>query len=253
MGVDVNSYLDQMRGITLEEIFGGSKVSLGNLQGTALIVAIVLAMLGVLWCFFGLKMIRVWSAILGFLIGWGISTWIVSTKFDLPPMAEMSIPIVAGIVVACLGAVLYRVGVFLVAWVSAAALAYTIIKPENATIALVCMGIGLAAALAAVVFAEPVMMVLTGLYGAVWLGTIVSLFIPIDADWVQIASIGVFAVLGIWVQFVMESGKRKKHSLKKAAEIREQNSTENEVKKARAVVDSLDNITDDDDDITYIK
>ncbi len=37
--------------------------------------------------------------------------------------------------------------------------------------------------------------------------------------------------------FLMQSGKRQKLHLEKAAEIREQNSTENEVDKARALLD----------------
>lgn len=280
MTLSVDSYLEQMRSITLEQIFGGTEVSLANLQGTALISLIVLTVLGVLWCFFGLKMIRVWSAILGLVIGFGIGLWVTMTQFDLGETAAMIISIAAGIIVACLGAFLYRVGVFLVAWIAAASLVYTVVDPTNMTMALIGLGIGVAAAMLTVAAAEPVIMVLTGLYGAVGLGSMVSLFIPIDAEWVQIAAIAVFAVLGIWLQFVMESGKRKKHNLKKAAEIREQHSTENEVEKARALMENLDSIPEDeegrrishayeeyeddsqfddeydiedDDDITYIK
>lgn len=247
MTLDVNSYLNQMRSMTLEQIFGGSKVSLDNLRGTVLISLIVLAVLGVLWCFFGLKMVRVWAAILCFAIGCGIGGWITATQFELEATATMIISIAAGIVMACLGAILYRVGVFLVAWIAAASLAYTFLNPTDMTMVYVSLGIGLAAALLTVAFAEPVIMILTGLYGAAGLGAMVSLFIPIDAEWVQIAAIAVFAVLGIWAQFVMESGKRKKHNLKKAAEIREQHSTENEVEKARAMMENLDSIPEDEE------
>ena len=45
---------------------------------------------------------------------------------------------------------------------------------------------------------------------------------------------------GIAVQLLMESGKRKKRTLENAKKIREQNSTANEVAKARAMIDELD-------------
>lgn len=258
MTLDVNSYLNQMRNMTPEQIFGSSEVSLDNLQGTALISLIVLAVLGILWCFFGLKMVRVWAAIFGFVIGCGIGGWITATQFELEAAAAMIISIAAGIIMACLGAILYRAGIFFVAWITAASLAYTVLNPADMTMVFVGLGIGLAAALLTVIFAEPVIMVLTGLYGAAGLGSMVSLFIPIDAEWVQIAAIAVFAVIGIWAQFVMESGKRKKHNLKKAAEIRKKHSTENEVEKARAMMENLDSIPEDEedideDDITYIE
>lgn len=247
MILDVNTYLNQMRGMTLEQIFGGSEISIDNLQGTALVSLIVLAVFGVLWCFFGLKMVRVWAAIFGFVIGFGIGGWITTTQFELETAAVMIISVVAGIIMACLGAILYRVGMFLVALIAAASLAYTVLSPTDMTMVVVCLGIGLVAAMLTVAFAEPIIMVLTGLNGAAGLGSIVSLFIPIDAEWVQIAAIAVFAVLGIWTQFVMESGKRKKHNLKKAAEIRKQHSTENEVEKARAMMENLDSIPEDED------
>ena len=56
----------------------------------------------------------------------------------------------------------------------------------------------------------------------------------------------VFCVLGIIVQILLESGKRKRKNLKKAAEIRSERSTANEVEKARAMMDDLDEMPEDD-------
>ena len=50
----------------------------------------------------------------------------------------------------------------------------------------------------------------------------------------------VLGIFGFFVQLMLESRKRKKQNLKKAAEIRDNQSTENEVEKARALVDELD-------------
>ena len=54
----------------------------------------------------------------------------------------------------------------------------------------------------------------------------------------------VLGAAGVLVQLLLESKKRKKLSLKKAAEIRDTQSTENEVEKARAMMENLDSITE---------
>lgn len=263
MIMNVNYYLTQMQNLTLEQILGSSDISLGSLNSSAWIALVILVLGGILWCFFGLKLVRVWSAILGFVLGFGIGAGAAAVFFDLEPMVILIIGAVLGVVLACLGAILYRVGIFLVAWVAGTSVAYTILIPADMTMVLVCLAIGLVVALLTLAIAEPVAMVVTGVHGAMILGDVASLFIPIEGKWVQIAAVVVFALLGIWLQFVMESGKRKKRNLKKAQEIREQQSTENEVEKARAVIDDLDSVpeededsaedeTDDDDDITYV-
>lgn len=84
-------------------------------------------------------------------------------------------------------------------------------------------------------------MLLTGVTGAVCIsqaGTVLLGHAGVELErWMVTLAFAVLAVLGILVQFLMESGKRQKLHLKKAAEIREQNSTENEVDKARALLD----------------
>ena len=55
----------------------------------------------------------------------------------------------------------------------------------------------------------------------------------------------IFAVLGILVQLLLESRKRKRRNLEKAAEIRETHSTENEIEKARSLIDDLDTMPEE--------
>ena len=53
-------------------------------------------------------------------------------------------------------------------------------------------------------------------------------------------------MVGILVQLLLESRKRKRRNLEKAAEIRETHSTENEVEKARSLIADLDTVPGDD-------
>ena len=46
--------------------------------------------------------------------------------------------------------------------------------------------------------------------------------------------------IGVWIQMLMESGKQKKSNLKTAEKIRENNSTENDVERARNWIDEVE-------------
>ena len=122
-----------------------------------------------------------------------------------------------------------------------AALSIYWLRPANLIWLLVCVGIGLVFALLTIKLFVPVLMLLTGVTGAVCIsqaGTVLLGHAGVELErWMVTLAFAVLAVLGILVQFLMESGKRQKLHLKKAAEIREQNSTENEVDKARALLD----------------
>lgn len=249
MAVNLNGYLGWIASI--EQMFDGANLSLSTLSGTTLAVVVILAVVSILWCFFGLKMVRIWSAILGFALG-GFIGLKIAAQFQLDTRVILIIGIAAGIVLACLGAILYRVGIFLVVGLAAESLAFSLIQPANTLMTLVCFGIGLVVALLTVVYAEPVTMVVTALYGAIGLGRIVALILPIDTGkggWISYLLIFVFLMLGAWVQFLLESGKRKKQSIRKAKEIREQNSAEKEVEKARALMENLDNLPEEEEKV----
>lgn len=233
-----------------------------NTDSVAVLAVLILA--GVLWCFFGLKMVRVWAAVLGLLTGFGVGAW-VGTQFVSTQMAVLIIGAVVGIVFACVGAVFYRVGIFMVVCITGIFLAGLILSPSGMTMYLVCLGTGLAVALLTIAYAEPVTMVVTAWFGAVILGKAAGGFLPeawYAKELVQYFIIFLIFVLGVWIQFLLESGKRKKLNLKKAKEIRKQHSAENEVEKARALMENLDDLPEekqeeesdeeDDDDITYI-
>lgn len=151
------------------------------------------------------------------------------------------IGLAAGIILAIVFAILKRAGMFVTAFVLGAALSIYWLRPANLIWLLVCVGIGLVFALLTIKLFVPVLMLLTGVTGAVCIsqaGTVLLGHAGVELErWMVTLAFAVLAVLGILAQFLMESGKRQKMHLKKAAEIREQNSTENEVDKARALLD----------------
>ena len=215
-----------------KEVLPTALERLGMADKLAEIVLISLGitvLLGILSCFFGLKLARFWSFLTVFVIGTGAAA-AVAMQITSDETLSGIIGLAAGIILAIVFAILKRAGMFVTAFVLGAALSIYWLRPANLIWLLVCVGIGLVFALLTIKLFVPVLMLLTGVTGAVCIsqaGTV----------WMVTLAFAVLAVLGILVQFLMESGKRQKLHLKKAAEIREQNSTENEVDKARALLD----------------
>lgn len=225
------------------EILPAAMERLGIADKLAEVIGIsfgIVVLLGILGCFFGLKLTRFWAFLSAFAVGAG-AAFMVSMQITADIRLSGMIGLGAGIVLAILFAVLKRAGMFLTAWVMGSFLSIYWIQPKELMWLLVCAGIGLVFALFTIKWYLPVLILLTSVFGAVCIsrgGAVLLGNAGVELEnWMLMLAIVVLAVLGILVQFLMESGKRKKLHLKKAAEIREQNSTENEVDKARALLE----------------
>lgn len=211
----------------------------GRMKTIVLAVLAAAVLAGLLWCFLGLKLIRLWSAILGLAAGFG-GGFAAASAFGLDSKIALIVGAVLGLLLAILGAVLYHAGVFLVAWITGSTLGVYILQPQDWKILLACAGAGLVIALFTLRFAELVIIILTGVFGAAGAGTATAMLLPLKGKMIRLAICGVLAVLGIAVQLLMESGRQKKRNLEKARKIREQNSVVNDVERARAMIDELD-------------
>ena len=226
-----------------KEVLPTALERLGMADKLAEIVLISLGitvLLGILSCFFGLKLARFWSFLTVFVIE-TVAAAAVAMQITSDETLSGIIGLAAGIILAIVFAILKRAGMFVTAFVLGSALSIYWLRPANLIWLLVCVGIGLVFALLTIKLFVPVLMLLTGVTGAVCIsqaGTVLLGHAGVELErWMVTLAFAVLAVLGILVQFLMESGKRQKLHLKKAAEIREQNSTENEVDKARALLD----------------
>ena len=151
---------------------------------------------------------------------------------------------VLGLILAVLGAALYRVGVFLTVFVLAGSISTYLIVPQDWIGAAVCLAIGLVAAILAVRFVVALTIIVTSVYGAAIAGTAIYHLLPVTGDVILIVLCVVICIIGILVQLLLESRKQKKKSLQKAAEIREEKSTANEVERARAMMADLGEMQD---------
>ena len=190
---------------------------------------------------------RVWAALTGLILGFAGGL----TAGGMLGLNETGMLIaggVLGIILAVLGAVLYRVGVFLTVFASAAGVSVYLIAPQDWIWSLVCVAIALAAAILAIRFVAVLTIIVTSVGGAAAAGTAIYYLLPVTGSLIHIALCVVICVIGILVQLLLESKKQKKRSLKKAAQIREEKSTANEVEKARAMMENLDKMSEDNDE-----
>lgn len=212
-----------------------------------MIALIVTTVIGIFLSMFGLKLIRLWSALLGLVAGAGIG-FAVTELAGLEPMIVVGATIGGGIVLAFLAGFFYRFGIFLLALLTGTYIAILFVNPQDWIFLGVCLAIGLVIALLALKFVEPIMIVVTSILGGVLAGDAIATLAEFDNPIFRYGIMLLVAIVGGIIQFTLESGKRKKKNLKKAAEIREQNSTENEVEKARAMFDDAILLDDEPDD-----
>lgn len=202
---------------------------------------IVTAVIGVLLCLFGLKIVRLWAALLGLAAGFAAG-FAAGTAAGLDGTVVLIIGAAAGLILAVLGAVLYRVGVFVTVFLAVSIFGMHMVDPEEWILDIICLVIGLVAAILSVKFLEIITIFATTLLGAVTAGPSIYMLLPETGlgELLSIILCTALGFIGILVQLLFESRKRKRRNLKKAAQIREENSTANEVERARAVMDELD-------------
>lgn len=241
--------MEQMTNIQdqLNQILNGQPGELLSAAGTqaaygALAAAVVV---GLLVCFFGLKLVRILGTLMGFFAGAAIGA-AAGLIIGLEGMAFAGIVLGAGIVFGLLSWFLYRVGVFLLVLAQVSGLVLTLL-PGSWISAVVALAAGIIVAILSVIYVEPFVIIVTGIYGGLTAGTNIAALAGLDAlTWSGIGIVigAVIAVIGIIVQFMMHSRKVGKKERNYSKKVKEQDSMESEVEKARHLLDD-----DDDDDL----
>ena len=249
---NMNGILEQIETFNINDAMSVLEEAGHTLTQAETIVLAVLCAAGVLFALFGLKIVRFWAGLLGLLLG--LYGGIMAACYLGIEETYAWIPgAVLGIALAVLGAWKRRFGVFLTVWISVSSVCMYIIRPEDLARGIICLAAGLVLALLAVRFVEFLTMLATAVCGAALGGTAACYLIPSAGQILHIINCVVLGIIGFLVQFMLESQKRRKQNLKKAAEIRENQSTENEVEKARAFVDELDSETEEEEiEIDYM-
>ena len=221
---------------------------LSFLQSTVILAVTIC--IGLIIGLFGLKLARVWAALVGLVLGVAAGG-IVSVVAGLNGMASVGAMAGGAVILAILVCVFYRVGIFFFVWLAIFSMGVSAINQQVIPVIAVCGVLGLILAIVTMKMFDPLVIIITSIYGGYMAGNAaVSMF---GLGNYLAAVIGVPVVLiaiCVAVQFIMRSRQVGRKQVKKAGEHREKESREAEVEQARMLLDDAE-VTDleDDDDL----
>ena len=203
----------------------------------ALIVTIVV---GLLICLFGLKLMRLLAAVVGFVLGAAagvaaaVAMGLTGTTFLIAVLA-------GAVIIGLLSIFLRRIGIFLLVLCYGFGVCAAVIHPSSMIMYIICLGIAVVLAVLSVLYIEPIVVV--GMEKNILVGYGISI---------------VLAIAGIIVQFMMHSRKIGKKEEVYSKKVKEEVSRESEVEKARMILeeDEEDEVSaqeESDDDIEIIE
>ena len=207
---------------------------------------IVVGIVGLLICFFGLKLIRLQAALVGFLMGALIGIGVAWTA-EISGLTFAIVVFACGAVLAALSFFLYKFGVFCVVFCVCLGIGVQIADPQSELPLVIVLVIALILAIVAVIFVEPAIIICTSISGGVTAGISAAAAIGLEGIWPGYAIGAVAAILGMVVQFMMHSRKVGKKEKVYSEQVKEADSVESEVEKARMVLDDPEEPEDEDE------
>lgn len=214
---------------------GNASMLMNGKMMTEMLIAMIVV--GLLLCLFGLKLVRVMTTLTGFVIGAVIGLAVVAAA-NLTGTAALAVVAAAAIILAVLACLLYRVGVFF--WILSLSIgtAVALINVQNMIQVLIAFVVSIILAVLAVRYIEPIVIIATSLAGGVEAGIAAAEFAGLTATpWIGYGIGIALAVVGMIVQFMMQSRKVGKKEKIYSKKVKEDVSVESEVEKARMILD----------------
>lgn len=208
--------------------------------GQTMEVLIATIVVGVLLSLFGLKLVRVLTTIVGLVLGAGVGL-VISHSLGWSGLTVAIVTLGCAVVLAALSFFLYRMGVFFTVFVSVLGICISVMYPGTNLMLVIYLAAALVFAILSAIFVEPLVIVVTAVSGGVNAAlAIVSLAGLSGNLLITVGIAAVIIIVGMIVQFMMHSRKIGKKEKKQAEIIKEKDSVESEVEKARLILDDFD-------------
>lgn len=208
--------------------------------GQTMEMLIATIVVGVLLSLFGLKLVRVLTTIVGLVLGAGVGL-VISHLLGWSGLTVAIVTLGCAVVLAALSFFLYRMGVFLTVFVSVLGICISVMYPGTNLMLVIYLATALVFAILSAIFVEPLVIVVTAVSGGVNAAlAIVSLAGLSGNLLITVGIAAVIIIVGMIVQFMMHSRKIGKKEKKQAEIIKEKDSVESEVEKARLILDDFD-------------
>ncbi len=229
----------------IDQITGTGMLFLQNM--TVLIITIVI---GLIVGLFGLKLVRVWAAFMGFLLGAAAGGGIAAAA-ELPEMASVGVMLGAALLMAVLACIFYKIGIFFYMIFLVTGLCVLITKMSTLPVLGLSLVLGLVVAVVTVKVFDPLVIIVTSISGGFMAGGAIVSMVGLGENLIAVIAVPlVLIILCMAVQFIMRSRQVGRRQEEKADEKKQQISRETEVEKARMLLDDdLDEEIDEDYDL----
>ncbi len=186
-----------------------------KLPTDSMIVMIAAIAVGLIVGLFGIKLVRLFTAVAGLGFGAMIGL-IISENLGIVDTTAIIIVIGCAVVFAFLSSFFVRIGTFITIFFLGLNLCTAILNPDNGqkALVLICFCVPFVIALISAILYEPVIIILTGVAGGVMTGFgVVTLGGKADIWWMLFGMCAGFAVIGMMVQIII-NGMSKGRSFK---------------------------------------
>lgn len=208
----------------------------GNLAGVILGVTIVGAMISLLMCLFGLKLIRVWNVLYGLCLG-GAAGYTAGRLLGQDMKIALIIAGMCALALGILSGIFKKFGAFWVCALSFFAVAAGAVNlhPQDWILLAVCSGVGLLAGVIAMIWMEALVIISTAFIGGFGVGNAVILLLKLNNLYVSWAIYAVLVIVGLALQFMMKSREIGRKQAEYSSEVKEEISMEAEIEQARSL------------------
>ena len=214
---------------------GPTSIFLAGVINTQMLVISIAV--GVVLCVFGLKLMRALAAVVGLIIGAGAGAAIVSVA-GIEGTVSLIVVIGCGIVVALLAFFLRKVGAFISVLFYMFGALMTVLPTDRSVFIIIAIGVALVLAVLAAIYMAPLVVTVSSVAGGLMAGPAIITLVGLeDKMWIGYIVAVVLAGLGLLVQLLMQSGKIKKNEKMHSQKVKEEDSRESDVEKARMILD----------------
>lgn len=206
---------------------------------------VISAVIGLIVCLFGLKLVRFLNAICGLAVGavLGIlAAYLIQTDLKI----GLAIVAAAALILTIVSAVFKKFGAFLLC-LSVALEVVGMFQMQNFTMLAVTGVAGIIIAVLTMMWFEPLVIIVTSLSGGMGLGNAVAQMVGIKNPYITLGICAAGIAIGLIVQFMMKSREIGRREARHSRQVKEEISIESEIDRARSILD-LDDEEEDEDE-----
>ena len=206
---------------------------------------VISAVIGLIVCLFGLKLVRFLNAICGLAVGavLGIlAAYLIQTDLKI----GLAIVAAAALILTIMSAMFKKFGAFLLC-LSVALEVVGMFQMQNFTMLAVTGVAGIIIAVLTMIWFEPLVIIVTSLSGGMGLGNAVAQMVGIKNPYITLVICAAGIAIGLIVQFMMKSREIGRREARHSRQVKEEISIESEIDRARSILD-LDDEEEDEDE-----